>query len=209
MPRWDSVILPLKNPTNLPHHRSPDRRPPRMPICQRCSHCGYKVIIHGPVHIRYWRLSSTAPYQDNACGFNLLDIPQLLFREPELKLYRRVINGKMRRGGYLKIARRQLLLTVLPVRQSGTIPTPDRPAAPTDHRPALSAVVPSASCVKRYAVSVVRAVPDQPHCCCPLVTVRRSRKLTPFTTFGVSHRASTYIPAVCSDFCGQALHRWR
>ncbi|EMW63200.1 hypothetical protein EC2762100_0848 [Escherichia coli 2762100] len=42
------------------------------------------------------------------CGFNLPDIGNPLFREPELKLYRRVINGKMRRGGYLKIARRQL-----------------------------------------------------------------------------------------------------
>ncbi|CTU07108.1 Uncharacterised protein [Escherichia coli] len=42
------------------------------------------------------------------CGFNLPDIRNPLFREPELKLYRRVINGKMRRGGYLKIARRQL-----------------------------------------------------------------------------------------------------
>ncbi|CTW60066.1 Uncharacterised protein [Escherichia coli] len=42
------------------------------------------------------------------CGFNLPDIGNPLFRKPELKLYRRVINGKMRRGGYLKIARRQL-----------------------------------------------------------------------------------------------------
>ena len=35
------------------------------------------------------------------CGFNLPDIGNPLFREPELKLYRRVINSKMRRGGYL------------------------------------------------------------------------------------------------------------
>ncbi|CDK45365.1 hypothetical protein [Escherichia coli IS1] len=42
------------------------------------------------------------------CGFNLPDIRNLLFREPELKLYRRIINGKMRRGGDLKIARSQL-----------------------------------------------------------------------------------------------------
>ncbi|EMW68926.1 hypothetical protein EC2749250_1790 [Escherichia coli 2749250] len=41
-------------------------------------------------------------------GFNLPDIRNPFFREPELKLYRRVINRKMRRGGYLKIARRQL-----------------------------------------------------------------------------------------------------
>ncbi|CAM4512708.1 Uncharacterised protein [Escherichia coli] len=44
------------------------------------------------------------------CGFNLPDIGNPRFREPELKLYRRVINRKMRRGGYLKIARRQLNL---------------------------------------------------------------------------------------------------
>ena len=42
------------------------------------------------------------------CGFNLPDIGNPLFRKPELKLYRRIINRKMRRGGYLKIARRQL-----------------------------------------------------------------------------------------------------
>ncbi|PJY10753.1 hypothetical protein CWM25_29205, partial [Escherichia coli] len=42
------------------------------------------------------------------CGFNLPDIRNPLFREPEFKLYRRIINRKMRRGGYLKIARRQL-----------------------------------------------------------------------------------------------------
>lgn len=38
------------------------------------------------------------------CGFNLPDIRNPFFREPELKLYRRVINRKMWRGGYLKIA---------------------------------------------------------------------------------------------------------
>ncbi|ENE89502.1 hypothetical protein ECP03047772_5129 [Escherichia coli P0304777.2] len=42
------------------------------------------------------------------CGFNLPDIGNPRFREPELKLYRRIVNRKMRRGGYLKIARRQL-----------------------------------------------------------------------------------------------------
>ncbi|HAH2599712.1 TPA: hypothetical protein GFX68_18830 [Escherichia coli] len=42
------------------------------------------------------------------CGLNLPDIGNPLFREPELKLYRRIINRKMRRGSYLKIARRQL-----------------------------------------------------------------------------------------------------
>ncbi|OVB34093.1 hypothetical protein UQ20_26750, partial [Escherichia coli] len=35
-------------------------------------------------------------------GFNLPDIRNPRFREPELKLYRRIINRKMRRGGYLK-----------------------------------------------------------------------------------------------------------
>ncbi|ENH48891.1 hypothetical protein ECP03052935_5272 [Escherichia coli p0305293.5] len=44
------------------------------------------------------------------CGFNLPDIRNPLFREPELKLYRRIINRKMRRGGYLKIPRCQLNL---------------------------------------------------------------------------------------------------
>ena len=42
------------------------------------------------------------------CGFNLPDIRNPLFREPELKLYRRVIHRKTRDRRYLKIARRQL-----------------------------------------------------------------------------------------------------
>lgn len=40
-------------------------------------------------------------------GFNLFDIRNLFFRELEFKLYRRVINGKMWCGGYLKIVRCQ------------------------------------------------------------------------------------------------------
>ncbi|CAM6618039.1 hypothetical protein ESCOCK392M_23140 [Escherichia coli] len=42
------------------------------------------------------------------CGFNLPDIRNPLFREPELKLYRRVIHRKTRDRRYLKIPRRQL-----------------------------------------------------------------------------------------------------
>ncbi|GDG76373.1 hypothetical protein BvCmsKKP002_04597 [Escherichia coli] len=42
------------------------------------------------------------------CGFNLPDIGNPLFREPELKLYRRVIHRKTRDRCYLKIARCQL-----------------------------------------------------------------------------------------------------
>ncbi|GEF43296.1 hypothetical protein ECEC3734_05416 [Escherichia coli O145:H28] len=41
------------------------------------------------------------------CGFNLPDIGNPRFREPELKLYRRVIHRKTRDRRYLKIARCQ------------------------------------------------------------------------------------------------------
>ncbi|CAD6118717.1 Uncharacterised protein [Escherichia coli] len=69
-----------------------------------------KIIIMARLNID----TGSYPVQRRAkitrAGFNLPDIRNPLFREPELKLYRRVINGKMRRGGYLKIARRQLNL---------------------------------------------------------------------------------------------------
>ncbi len=69
---------------------------------------------------------------------------------------------------------------------------------------------PSASCLKRYVVSVVRAVLTSRSLPSSAATVRRSMKLTPFTTFGVSQRASTdRPPAVCGDFGGKVLHRWR
>ncbi|CAD5625817.1 Uncharacterised protein [Escherichia coli] len=40
-------------------------------------------------------------------GFNMTNIRNLLFREPELKLHRRVINGQFRDRRYLKISRYQ------------------------------------------------------------------------------------------------------
>ncbi len=41
-PRWVFVLSPEKDPDSLMHHHSADRQPPRMPICQRCSHCERK-----------------------------------------------------------------------------------------------------------------------------------------------------------------------
>ncbi|GHK74052.1 hypothetical protein ECZU12_54630 [Escherichia coli] len=82
------------------------------------------------------------------CGFNLPDIRNPLFREPELKLYRRIINRKMRRGGYLKIARRQLN-----PRRRCRCGNPERYRRriallpPRIYRPDCQ--FPSASCVKR------------------------------------------------------------
>lgn len=125
-------------------------------------------------------------------GFNLPDIRNPLFREPELKLYRRIINGKMRRCGYLKIARRQLN-----PRWRCRCGNPERYRRriallpPRIYRPDCQPVVPQrqlpeAVCgFRRLAVLTSRSLPSS------AATVRRSIKLTPFTTFGVSHRAST------------------
>ncbi|CTW92139.1 Uncharacterised protein [Escherichia coli] len=69
-----------------------------------------KVIIITRLNIA----TGSYPVQRRAkiagAGFNLPDIRNPRFREPELKLHRRIINRKMRRGGYLKIARCQLNL---------------------------------------------------------------------------------------------------
>ncbi|MBW9310039.1 hypothetical protein FA039_30690 [Escherichia coli] len=98
----------MKNPDSLMHHHSADRQPPQMPICQRCSHCERKIIIMARFDIDTGGYPVQRRTKIAGCGFNLPDIRNPLFREPELKLYRRIINRKMRRGGYLKIARRQL-----------------------------------------------------------------------------------------------------
>ena len=74
------------------------------------------------------------------CGFNCPDIRNPLFREPELKLYRRIINRKMRRGGLSEntpVSAQSA--TALPVRQSGTIPMPDRLPALRIYRRTVSA----------------------------------------------------------------------
>ncbi|NYY78323.1 hypothetical protein DMI69_13050 [Escherichia coli] len=73
------------------------------------------------------------------CGFNLPDIRNPLFREPELKLYRRIINRKMRRGGYLKIPGVSSICDGAAGAAIRTIPMPDRPAVPTHLPPGLSA----------------------------------------------------------------------
>ncbi|GCW55094.1 hypothetical protein HmCmsJML074_00507 [Escherichia coli] len=145
------------------------------------------------------------------CGFNLPDIRNPLFREPELKLYRRIINGKMGRGGYLKIARRQLnprrrcrcgnteryrcRIALLP---------------PGICRPDCQPVVPWRQL--REAVCGFRRPgrADQ-----PLTAVIRCHGQAKHKAHALHHlrripaRQHLVFPAVCGDFGGQVLHRWR
>ncbi|ENG83925.1 hypothetical protein EC178200_1490 [Escherichia coli 178200] len=132
------------------------------------------------------------------CGFNLPDIGNPRFREPELKLYRRIINRKMRRGGYLKIARRQLN-----PRRRYRCGNPERYRcriallSPRIYRPDCQRVPSQRQLLKRYVVSAVRAVLTSRSLPSSAATVRRSRKLTPFTTFGCPTRQHLIFPAVC------------
>ncbi|GCH08558.1 hypothetical protein BvCmsH65A_00677 [Escherichia coli] len=144
-------------------------------------------------------------------GFNLSDIRNLLFREPELKLYRRVINGKMRRGGYLKIARRQLN-----PRRCCRCGNPER------YRRRVSLLPPGIYCPDCQHVPPQRQLPeavcgfrrpgraDQ-----PLTAVIRCHGQAKQEAHALHHlrrvpaRQHLIFPAVCSDFCGQVLHRWR
>ncbi|CTT45963.1 Uncharacterised protein [Escherichia coli] len=145
------------------------------------------------------------------CGFNLPDIRNPFFREPELKLYRRVINGKMRRGGYLKIARRQLN-----PRRCCRCGNPERYRRrvallpPRIYRPDCQPVVPQrqlpeAVCGFRRPgradqplTAVIRCHGQAKHKAHPLHHLRR-----------VPARQHLIFPTVCGDFCGQVLHRWR
>ncbi|SIY58045.1 Uncharacterised protein [Shigella sonnei] len=145
------------------------------------------------------------------CGFNLPDIRNPLFREPELKLYRRIINRKMRRGGYLKIARRQLN-----PRRRCRCGNPERYRcriallSPRIYRPDCQPVVPQRQL--REAVCGFRRPgrADQ-----PLTAVIRCHGQAKQETHALHHLrrvpAGKYLilPAVCGDFGSQVLHRWR
>ncbi|SQS00613.1 Uncharacterised protein [Escherichia coli] len=145
------------------------------------------------------------------CGFNLPDIGNPLFREPELKLYRRVINRKMRRGGYLKIARRQLN-----PRRRCRCGNPERYRRriallpPGICRPDCQPVVSQRQL--REAVCGFRRPgrADQ-----PLTAVIRCHGQAKHKAHALHHLrrvpAGQYLilPAVCGDFGSQVLHRWR
>ncbi|CSX62172.1 Uncharacterised protein [Shigella sonnei] len=144
-------------------------------------------------------------------GFNLPDIRNPFFREPELKLYRRVINRKMRRGGYLKIARRQLN-----PRRRCRCGNPERYRRrialqpPRIYRPDRQHVTPQRQL--REAVCGFRRPgrADQ-----PLTAVIRCHGQAKQEAHALHHlrrvpaRQHLVFPAVCGDFCGQVLHRWR
>ncbi|CTS69805.1 Uncharacterised protein [Escherichia coli] len=144
-------------------------------------------------------------------GFNLPDIRNPFFREPELKLYRRVINRKMRRGGYLKIARRQLN-----PRRRCRCGNPERYRRriallpPRIYCPDCQPVVPQSQLCE--AVSGFRRPgrADQ-----PLTAVIRCHGQAKQEAHALHHlrrvpaRQHLILPAVCGDFCGQVLHRWR
>ena len=144
-------------------------------------------------------------------GFNLPDIRNPFFREPELKLYRRVINRKMRRGGYLKIARRQLnprrrcrcgnperyrrRIALLPPR----IYCPDcQPVVPQSQLPEAVCGFRRPGRADQPLTAVVRCYGQTEQEAHPLHHLRR-----------VPARQHLIFPAVCGDFGSQVLHRWR
>ena len=145
------------------------------------------------------------------CGFNLPDIRNPLFREPELKLYRRIINRKMRRGGYLKIARRQLN-----PRRRCRCGNPERYRRriallpPRIYCPDCQPVVPQRQLCEAVSgfrrpgradqplTAVIRCHGQAKHKAHPLHHLRR-----------VPARQHLIFPAVCGDFGSQVLHRWR
>ncbi|CSU46909.1 Uncharacterised protein [Shigella sonnei] len=145
------------------------------------------------------------------CGFNLPDIGNPRFREPELKLYRRIINRKMRRGSYLKIARRQLN-----PRRCYRCGNPERYRrriallSPGIYRPDCQRVpsqrqLREAVCGFRRPgradqplTAVIRCHGQAKHKAHPLHHLRR-----------VPARQHLIFPAVCGDFGSQVLHRWR
>ncbi|SQT65818.1 Uncharacterised protein [Escherichia coli] len=145
------------------------------------------------------------------CGFNLPDIGNPRFREPELKLYRRVINGKMRRGGYLKIARRQLN-----PRRRCRCGNPERYRcriallSPRIYRPDCQPVVPQRQLPEAVCGFRRPGRADQ-----PLTAVIRCHGQAKQEAHALHHLrrvpAGQYLilPAVCGDFGSQVLHRWR
>ncbi|SQK65391.1 Uncharacterised protein [Escherichia coli] len=145
------------------------------------------------------------------CGFNLPDIGNPRFREPELKLYRRIINRKMRRGSYLKIARRQLN-----PRRCYRCGNPERYRrriallSPRIYRPDCQRV-PSQRQLREAVCGFRRpGRADQ-----PLTAVIRCHGQAKQEAHALHHlrrvpsRQHLIFPAVCSDFGGQMLHCWR
>ncbi|GDP74891.1 hypothetical protein BvCmsNSP051_01863 [Escherichia coli] len=145
------------------------------------------------------------------CGFNLPDISNPLFREPELKLYRRIINRKMRRGGYLKIARCQLN-----PRRRCRCGNPERYRcriallSPRIYLPDCQPVVPRRQLREAVCGFCRPGRADQ-----PLTAVIRCHGQAKQEAHALHHlrrvpaRQHLIFPAVCGDFGGQVLHRWR
>ncbi|CAM4468070.1 hypothetical protein ESCO106041_25005 [Escherichia coli] len=145
------------------------------------------------------------------CGFNLPDIRNPLFREPELKLYSRIINRKMRRGGYLKIARRQLN-----PRWRCRCGNPERYRrriallSPRIYRPDCQPVVPQSQLCEAVCGFRRPGRADQ-----PLTAIVRCHGQAKQEAHALHHlrrvpaRQHLIFPAVCSDFGGQMLHCWR
>ncbi|SQL49405.1 Uncharacterised protein [Escherichia coli] len=145
------------------------------------------------------------------CGFNLPDIGNPRFREPELKLYRRIVNRKMRRGGYLKIARRQLN-----PRRRCRCGNPERYRrriallSPRIYRPDCQRVPPQRQL--REAVCGFRRPgrADQPLTAVIRCHGQAKHKAHPHHHLRrVPARQHLIFPAVCGDFGSQVLHRWR
>ncbi len=170
-----------------------------------------KVIIMARFNILAGDKPLTSGTKITGCGFNLPDIGNPLFRKPELKLYRRIVNRKMRRGGYLKIARRQLN----PRRRC-------RCGNPERYRRRVSLLPPGIYCPDCQPVVPRRQLPeavcgfrrpgraDQ-----PLTAIIRGHGQAKQEAHALHHlrrvpaRQHLIFPAVCGDFCGQVLHRWR
>ncbi len=100
----------------------------------------------------------------------------------------------MRRGGYLKIARRQSILDGAAGAAIRNDTDAGSPAAPGHLPPGLSACSSPAPVGEAVCGFRRPGRADQPLTAVSAVTVRRSRKLTPFTTFGVSIAPAPGIP---------------
>ncbi|GDJ68806.1 hypothetical protein BvCmsKSNP079_00763 [Escherichia coli] len=145
------------------------------------------------------------------CGFNLPDIRNPFFREPEIKLHRRVIYSQFRDRRYLKIPRCQLN-----PRRRCRCGNPERYRCriallpPRIYRPDCQPVVPQrqlreAVCGFRRPgradqplTAVIRCHGQAKHKAHPLHHLRR-----------VPAGQHLIFPAVCGDFGSQVLHRWR
>ncbi|CTU23293.1 Uncharacterised protein [Escherichia coli] len=170
-----------------------------------------KVIIITRLNIA----TGSYPVQRRAkiasCGFNLPDIRNPLFREPELKLHRRVIYSQFRDRCYLKIPwyqfnsdrrcrcgnpeRYRCRIALLP-------PGICRP----DCQPVVS---------QRQLREAVRGFRRPGRADQPLTAVIRCYGQTEQEAHALHHlrrvpaRQHLIFPAICCDFGGQVLHRWR